>query len=290
MNIIEYSEGMTIKEPCFVANMPNEVYHAWPEGVSNSGLSLVARSPAHYAHRAAFKQTRHMEIGTAFHTALLEPDRYAKEYMIVEGINDRRKSEYKEAAKVYGPENTLTDNEGASVAVMLESVKSNPDAREVMEQDGYAELSAFARDPETGILLRSRFDWITTSGRCVDIKKTQDCREHSFQRSVHQYRYHCQDAMYSHVFELVAGHPIERYQFLAIEEQPPCANILWELDALAKRYGWMQYREALESYAAACKSGIWSGYQETSGLLALPEYVLMDMDEALESDMNYSEE
>lgn len=279
MNIIPYSELTEEKARagCFVEGMPNADYHAY-EGISNSGLSLVARSPSHYAYRSDFRQTRHMEIGTAFHTALLEPDRFAKEYMVVRGINDRRKSEYKEAAKVYGGEGTLTDNEGAAVEVMVESVRSNPDAQAVLSEPGHAELSAFVEDSETGILMRCRFDWITETARAVDVKKTQDCRQRPFQRAIHAYRYHCQEAMYSHIFEIITGEPLESYQFLAIEEHPPCANVMYTLDALAKAHGHKEYREALEAYAEAVESGEWPGYGVNSDLISLPEYVLLEID------------
>lgn len=279
MNIIPYSELTEEKERagCFVEGMPNEDYHAY-KGISNSGLSMVARSPAHYYHRGAFKQTRHMEIGTAFHTALLEPERFSREYMIVRGINDRRKSEYKEASKVYGGESTLTDSEGAAVEVMVESVRANPDANSVLSEPGHAELSAFVEDPKTGILIRCRFDWITETGRAVDVKKTQDCRQKPFQRAIHSYRYHCQEAMYSHIYEMITGEKLESYQFLAIEEQPPCANVMYTLDALAKAHGHKEYREALISYAEAVESGEWRGYGINSDLISLPEYVLMEID------------
>lgn len=279
MNVIPYSQltPELARAGCFVSGMPNADYHRY-DGISNSGLNLVARSPAHYAYRSSRKQTRHMEIGTAFHTALLEPERFAKEYMIVRGINDRRKSEYKEAAKVYGGEGTLTDSEGAAVEVMVEAVRSNPDAHAVLSESGHAELSAFVEDPETGILMRCRFDWITESGKAVDVKKTQDCRQRAFQRSIHAYRYHCQDAMYSHVYELITGEPLESYQFLAIEEQPPCANVLYTLDAIAKAHGHKEYRAALEAYAEAVDSGEWIGYGVDSDIISLPEYVLMEID------------
>lgn len=279
MNIIPYAPDLEIDENCFVTNMPIEAYHSWPNSISNSGLNQVARSLAHYKHRSSFKQTRPMEIGTAFHTALLEPERFKKEYMIVEQINDRRKSEYKEAAKVYGNDCTLTESEGNSVLTMLRSVMDNPDAMDVMDREGWAELSAFARDPETGILMRARFDWITSDGRALDVKKTQDARERSFQKSIHAYRYYCQDAMYSHVYELITGEPLEKYEFLAIEEQPPCANVVYELDVLAKKYGWDEYRAALTKYAEAVERDDWPAYPETRGLIGLPEYLIPDADD-----------
>lgn len=257
--------------PAIVLNMPNEAYHNH-DSVSNSGLSLVSRSPGHFAFRASWASTRAMDIGTAFHTALLEPMRYIAEYVTTEG-NDRRKVDYKEAAKVYGGDKTLTANEGTSVAVMSESIKANEAAQAELSKEGMAEVSFFAIDPETGIAMRCRFDWLSDDGVAVDLKKTQDCREHAFSKSLHLYRYHCQAAMYSHVYELVTGKPLTAFKFLAVEEQPPCANVLYDLDPLAQQYGHDAYRESLIEYSKASESGIWETYSG-SGVVTLPEWVL----------------
>lgn len=261
--------------PAIVSDMPNEIYHSH-DSISNSGLSLVARSPAHYYHAPRNTGSRAMEIGTAFHTALLEPDRFNAEYMTV-SVDDRRVAAYKDAAKIYGGEKTLTASEGASIAVMRESVRCNTAACEVMSRDGTAELSAFVIDPETGVLMRCRFDWLTTNGVCVDIKKTQDCRERAFSKSLHNYRYHVQAAMYSHIYELLFGEALQAFKILAIEEQPPCANVLYDIDPLALQYGHKLYREALLAYAEALRSGQWETYSGT-GVVTLPEFVLAALD------------
>ncbi|MAF06159.1 PD-(D/E)XK nuclease-like domain-containing protein [Herbaspirillum sp.] len=278
MHIINYSDltPELARRGVFVRNMPNAAYHQYP-GISNSGLSLVARSPAHYAYRSGFKSTRAMDIGTAFHTALLEPERYASEYMTIKGINDRRKYEYQQAKKIYGDHATLTDNEGASVDVMVESVRNNPDANAILSEPGHAELSAFAEDPETGVLLRCRYDWITDTQRVIDVKKTQDCRQRAFSRSVFAYRYYVQEAMYRHIFELIMGTQLDSYQFLAIEEHPPCANVLYTLDDMAKMKGHQEYREALLAYAEAEHKNEWPAYGLHSDICSLPDWVMMDM-------------
>ena len=262
--------------PALVSDMPNEVYHAHT-GISNSGLNLVARSPAHYYHAPKHTGSRAMEIGTAFHTALLEPDRYAAEYIVVDGVNDRRVSAYKEAMKIYGGDKTLTEVEGASVAVMRESVRANKAANEAMSQPGHAELSAFVTDPETGLLMKCRFDWLTDSGLIVDIKKTQDCREFAFSRSLHNYRYHVQAAMYSYVYSLIFGRTCEAFKILAIEEPPPCANVLYDIDPIALHHGARLFREAMTTYANAKLNDEWESYSGT-GVVTLPEYVLYEIE------------
>jgi exodeoxyribonuclease VIII len=262
--------------PALVAGMPNDIYHSHAGSISNSGLSLVARSPAHYYHAPRSTSSRAQEIGTAFHAALLEPTRFDEEYMVV-SVDDRRVTAYRDAAKVYGGDKTLTESEGSSVYVMRESVRANAAAWAIMTDEGMAEVSAFVIDPETGVLMRCRFDWLTTDGVCVDIKKTQDCREWAFSRSLHNYRYHVQAAMYSHIYELLFGHALQSFKILAIEEQPPCANVLYDIDPLAMQYGHKLYREALEAYAQALKSGEWGSYSGT-GVVTLPEFVLAALD------------
>lgn len=262
---------------CFVIGMPNEAYHAY-EGISNSGLNHVARSPAHYRYAPPYKSTRAMEIGTAFHTALLEPERYESEYMTVTGCNDRRLAEYKGAAKVYGNDKTLTESEGAGCVIMAEAIRANTAARELLEKEGYAEISAFIEDPETGVLMRCRYDWLTVDGYAMDLKKTQDAREHAFSRAMFNYRYHCQAAMYRHIYELITGKPLENYQFLAVEETPPCSNVLYDVDPIAVEIGHKQYRQSLLDYAVAKESGDWVTYSGV-GVVTLPEWVLMQNEE-----------
>lgn len=263
------------KTPAIVLDMPLWAYHNH-SSISNSGLSLVSRSPAHYAFASPWQSTRAQEIGTAFHTALLEPERFESEYMIV-SVNDRRVVEYKDAARIYTSERTLTANEGASVKVMLESIRANEAARLLFEKEGWPEVSFFVTDEETGCVMRCRFDWLTIDGIGVDLKKTQDCREFAFSKSLHNYRYHCQAAMYSDIYLQLTGKPLQSFKILAVEEQPPCANILYDIDPLALQYGHEQYREALREYAKASASGVWETYSG-EGVVTLPEFVLASLE------------
>lgn len=264
--------------PAIVSDMPIEAYHKH-ESISNSGLSLVARSPAHYAYATPWESTRAQQIGTAFHTALLEPERYKAEYFAAD-TNARRVVAYKDAAKIYGGDKTLTANESASVSVMIESIRSNKAANDLLNEEGHAELSFFVRDPDTGVAMRCRFDWLTHEGVAIDLKKTQDSREFAFSRSLHNYRYHCQAAMYSHIYQLVMGKPLESFKILAVEEQPPCANVLYDIDPLALQIGYAQYRESLLAYTEAATSGIWTTYTGT-GVVTLPEWALLDAEEEI---------
>ena len=167
-------------------DLSNEAYHA-SSAISKSGLDLIARSPAHYAYRSPSAPSRAMEMGTAIHTALLEPDRYATEYVTVD-CEDRRASAYKEAVKVHGSERVLTRAESDKIGGMSASVQGNPHAQSLLKHDFAAtEVSILTVDPETGVNVKCRFD-LLAGNKALDLKKTQDARPDAFAKSVANYR------------------------------------------------------------------------------------------------------
>lgn len=267
---------------CFVLDMPNEDYHNY-EGISKSGLDQVDISPAHYACAAPFKSTRAMEIGTAIHAAVLEPAMFDREYLILKHVTKRTQSEYKEAVKAKGTsELVLTGPESDNVAGMRLSVESLEEWNSVYVMNHYTELSAFVRCPITGVMLRARYDFITHTGIVVDLKKTQDARYEAFQKSVANYRYHVQDAFYSYVYELITGHPLQSFWFLAIEENAPNTSKRYKLDDEARAIGKRQFMANLESYAEADKTGNWASYDTSDELMSLPAWAIDEDDEGIE--------
>lgn len=215
-----------------VVGMSNADYHAYP-AYSKSGLDLISRSPAHYQYATARDSTRAMEIGTAIHCALLEPERFANEYMLLRDVTDRRASAYREAVKVYGSELVLSGPEADKVVAMQETALSRyPFLREPAD----TELSLFAKCPRTGLQLKARLDW-HQDGHIIDLKKTRDVRPDELAKSITNYRYHVQDAFYRYVFELVACEPAKSFRFLFIEEESPHALCLAPLDSLAREIG-----------------------------------------------------
>lgn len=283
MKVIEYTPGMTIEAGMLVTGMPNDIYHSWPGSISKSGLDLVLRSPAHYLYAARREPTRAMEIGTAIHTALLEPERFKNEYVLLKEVKDRRQPEYKAAVAVHGSERVLVSSEVDDVVGMAEAVYANPLASKWLKKDGMRELTVFANDPETGVLVRCRFDILTDDGHAVDLKKSIDARPDAFSRAVDNYAYHMQDAFYSDVFEWATGFPLESFRFLVIEPSLPHASMVYRLDETARREGRRMYREALDIYADCVFHGHWPSYQSTDDeVISLPAWRLNQIENEME--------
>lgn len=279
MKPIDYTG--TLDPGAYYTDVPNADYHAAP-GISKSGLDLIARSPAHYRYAPPHKASRNMEIGTAIHTALLEPERFAQEYMLLRDVTDRRVSAYKEAVKVYGSERTLTGPEADKVAGMQEAVYANPHARKLLESSGWRELSGAALDPETGAICRHRFDLLTADGIAVDIKKTQDARADAFQRAVYNYRYHVQAAFYADQYEWITGERLRGFLFLAVEEEMPHGVGIYWLDDGSLAIAREEYRRNLNRYAECRESGEWPAYDAEPSILTLPDWVLSRHEAELE--------
>lgn len=286
IDVVEYTEGMTIEPPCFVHRMPNEVYHSTPEGISSSGLKQMLRSPAHYKFQASSEPSRAMILGTAIHTALLEPDRFADEYVLLRDVKDRRASEYKQAVKVHGSENVLVSSEADNVAGMQETVLANPAMSERLQAEGWRELSLFVRDPETGVLIRVRYDLLSVSGIAVDVKKCQDARPEEFSKAIFNYGYDLQAALYSDAFEWATGKPLGAFEFAAIEEQMPHGHKLYLLDETAMQEGRRKYREALSLYAECERSNDWPNLScDGVEILGLPGWRVNQIENEIEQEI-----
>lgn len=261
---------------CLVIGMPNDAYHAYPAW-NKSSLDLIARSPAHYRYSAKREATRAMEIGSAVHAAILEPELFAQEYMLLQDVTDRRSSAYKEACKTYPADRVLTGTEAAQVAGIQASVRCD-----MLQHTGWAEISVFATCPETGLLIKCRFDYLTTDGRALDLKTTQDARAAEFAKSVFNYRYHVQDAFYRHVFSAATGTELQSFTFLAVEKEPPFYHAEYELDTEAQEIGRFYALRDLRTAAACEQSGEWPAPVTSSRLLSLPGWAVSEYETMLE--------
>jgi|SRR5690554_2465064 len=262
---------------CFVIGMPNEAYHAY-EGISKSGLDLIERSPAHYAHREQSVPTRAMILGSAIHCAIFEPETFDQQYLLLRDVTDRRSSAYKEAVKARSEDSVLTGKEADQVKGMQDAIQLNSEAVALLEHAGWCELSAFVECPVTGVLLRVRFDKLNSNGVAVDLKSTQDIRYNQFQRSIANYRYHVQDALYSRVYELITGEPLQSFKFLCVESASPHASKIYTLDDEAKLVGARIAMRNLQTYADCVRSGNWPYPDGTEELMSLPAWALEDED------------
>jgi len=251
-------------KPGIYKDLPNNDYHAAP-GVSKSGLDLVAKCPAMYKRRyidgIASDPTPAMILGSAVHTATLEPDKFDAEYACAPEINRRTKAgkaEWEQFQADNEGKTVLSATDHATAMAMAEAVKKHPVAGNILA-NGEAEASIFHRDERTAELVKVRPDWMIED--ClVDLKTTQDGSKDAFARACANFRYHVQAAMYNDVVTAQTGRIINNFIFIVVERNEPYNVSVYVADNDMISLGRELYRSDLATYAECKHSGNWPGY------------------------------
>lgn len=167
--------------------MTSEEYHANITHDSNSSLSLFNESPATYnAIRVAKTMkapatTRSQRFGHLLHTAILEPEKIDKLRLM------------------------MTKDEYEQVRWSAANVWKNPRAVENLKRCSAFEHTLFWTT-KYGHNLKVRFDGVQEIESCfLDIKSHKWRNESDFWRSVKEYGYHRQAAIYSAGFKAAYG-------------------------------------------------------------------------------------
>lgn len=238
----------------------NEEYHAMP-GISSSGMQSILRSPAHF--KANKIETSSMAIGTAFHTAILEPEEFKKQYA-VNAFNGTTKAGKERKAEIIAAGQTcLKQDDYDNVVRMQEAALSNDLVCRLIGGNVDIELSGFYHDKEYKVDTRIRPDIINHDKHCVaDLKKVQDARPRAFAQSCTKYGYDIQAAHYLFTTSNIECEKWEDFYFICVEEQPPHGVMVYKASVHMIIEGLHKRRDALARYAWCIDSGMWPNYTQ----------------------------
>ncbi|QHC08928.1 exodeoxyribonuclease VIII [Aeromonas veronii] len=213
-----------------VLGLSNEEYHSGP-GISKSQLDDIAESPATYIWRKSApvdeEKLKALDMGTALHCLLLEPEEFKDRFIIAPKFNRQTKLGKAEEAEFLANcaelgKTILSFEDDRKLQLMRESVFAHPDARWLLEQDGLCEGSLYWTDRETEELCRCRPDKkLNNFPILADVKKVDDMGR--FERHVEEFRYHVQDAMYSDGFREIYDE-IPEFIFIAVSSSIECGR------------------------------------------------------------------
>lgn len=260
-------------EPGIYYGISNENYHAGP-GVSKSQLDDIADTPALYLWRknapVDTTKTKTLDLGTAFHCRVLEPEEFSNRFIVAPEFN-RRTNAGKEEEKAFLMEcastgkTVITAEEGRKIELMYQSVMALPLGQWLVESAGHAESSIYWEDPETGILCRCRPDKIIPEFHWImDVKTTADIQR--FKMAYYDYRYHVQDAFYSDGYEAQFGVQ-PTFVFLVASTTVECGRYPVEIFMMgeeAKLAGQQEYHRNLRTLADCLNTDEWSAIKTLS--------------------------
>ncbi|CAM7085790.1 TPA: exodeoxyribonuclease VIII [Shigella flexneri] len=260
-------------EPGIYYGISNENYHAGP-GVSKSQLDDIADTPALYLWRknapVDTTKTKTLDLGTAFHCRVLEPEEFSNRFIVAPEFN-RRTNAGKEEEKAFLMEcastgkTVITAEEGRKIELMYQSVMALPLGQWLVESAGHAESSIYWEDPETGILCRCRPDKIIPEFHWImDVKTTADIQR--FKTAYYDYRYHVQDAFYSDGYEAQFGVQ-PTFVFLVASTTIECGRYPVEIFMMgeeAKQVGQLEYHRNLRTLADCLNTDEWPAIKTLS--------------------------
>lgn len=277
-----------------LTNLPREEYENI-QAVNYSVLKYFDKSAAHAKEEMLHPKepTKAMEIGNAIHLAILEPERFKSEYILAPQI-DRRTKEGKADWARFEAENPgksyLKPDEWQNCLDIIQAIKENAVASEILYGKGANEISVVWKDAETGLVCKGRLDRFTQYlgwSVVIDIKTTASAVEAVFASQVARMNYHLQAAFYLDGLNTVSQSEAERrYLILAIEKERPFGMRLFELDNEAIEEGRYKYRSFLKMYKQCIETNVWPGYPAEIKSLSLPKWATGKIYE-MESEENY---
>lgn len=244
--------------------LSNEAYHAL-KAVSPSQIKVLARSPLHYfdqflaEDREKKEPTPAMQVGTALHTAVLEPELWDQTIAVPKHAFDRRTKAGKELAAEFEAESAgkivLTPDDADRVRRMADAVHKHPASKFLLELPGRREPSYTWKDPATGLECKTRPDWHSEDRRLVvDVKTTRDASREEFAKSIANFDYHVQAAWNQAALEA------EQFLSLAIESERPYAVAVYPASGALIAAGQRRIEQAMTLLAECWKTGRWPGY------------------------------
>ena len=284
------------------ADIPAEEYHAI-DRCSNSRLSLLEQSPAHAKEAIdnPTPSTKSQRIGTAAHTAVLEPhlmdESLAVATQCAGTTNSGKQCSYSgkvrrngswycgthdpgedEAGEAYDGL-VVSEDDYEDIARMRDAVHAHPVAAELLEE-GRPELTALFDhadvDKETGevrseLACKARIDTYHPDGVIVDLKTTRDASKDAFRKSLWNYGYFRQLAFYRYALHQLVQ-DVDLALIVAAEKKPPYGVAVYELSETTLKAGMRQLEDLLATYAECVRTDEWPCYPEEVQGLELPHW------------------
>lgn len=255
----------------FHSGIPAADYHAGklheqPALSSSIAAILLRESPrkAWYSHprlNQSFKEEHDdkFDLGTAAHAVLLEGDESKLVVVEADDWRTNKAKETREIARAAG-KTALLAKQKTLVSAMVAAAQTFLMESEIAQDWKNAESEVTALAEDQGVILKARFDRITTDRKVIcDYKTTTDAAPEVFSRQLVRMGYHWQDAFYRRVASLLgAKSPV--FVFLAQSIEPPYECSLHGCDSALQEIADSDIGRAFDKWRICITTNKWPSY------------------------------
>lgn len=266
------------------SRMPRDEYDAIKR-LNISALKNIKRSPLHYRFEADAPrdetQSAAMVLGVATHVAVLEPERYAKDFCVWNRVSDAgnlcpRKGQYWDTFVAEAGRRTILMPEQHKLAnEIAKAVRFNEAANKYLASGDPEVTLEWHLAPELGRRpAKSRIDWLTKVDGIpylVGLKTTRDCRHFQFSKQAANLGYHMSWAFYHDAFVSLRDE-VPRLIEIVVESEPPHDVAVYRIPNDIILQGREEYWECAKILAECEASGVWPGCVPVEEDLTLPSW------------------
>jgi hypothetical protein len=268
-------------KPGLFPGVPFADYLKWPipsQSTLKHGRESMAHLKAAMDGERFIEPTDDMILGTALHTAYLEPSE-AEERISVWAGGRRYGKEWTLFREANKDKIIITESQEYQLAGMVESLRRCKIVRNLID-DVEVELGVvgyFQSYPlASGWLMKARCDVLSTDA-IIDLKKVRTADPRKFTYAAIEYGYHIQAAVYRKLFDR------DRFILVCVEDQPPYDVVPYELSPAFVRAGETEAARIIERAQECERTGIWPGRSGGEVCqLEPPEWLLGDALDLLE--------
>jgi exodeoxyribonuclease VIII len=247
------------------------------EAVNWSSLKDMAVSPRMFRHRTKHprRDTEALAFGRLFHTALLEPERFAATYVVEPDFGDCRFKENKARRDGWRADHAhrelMSEHDAYTVRAMVAAVREHRVASGLLSE-GTAEETITWTDPRTGLACKGRIDWLRRRF-VTDIKTTRRETMGAFKRDIRELLYYSQVGWYTD--GAVAAGRLEDPEpplILGVQDVEPWDVMVVRVGGEDLDAGRAVWRMLLDRFAACVASDWWPGVAPEIVDLRLPNF------------------
>ena len=277
-------------------DVPEEQYHADRASLSVSGAKLLLPPSCPAKFRWAMDNERkpkkewdfghvahHLVLGKGTEFVVLDP---AVHGLKADGCIAEKPSataKWKAAAaeaRKQGRTPISLDDLTRAQAMALK-VLAHPTACH-MFAEGRAEVALYHTDPETGVQLRGRLDWLEPNGDIADYKTSTTANPAELIRKFWTLSYFMQAAWYRDLAVALEIAENPGFRFVVQEKEPPFVVTVVEYDDQAIAEGRRLNRQAVRLYADCLERGQWPGYSDDVVPISLPGWIARQVEAAVD--------
>lgn len=265
----------------FVKGVPSDIYHAKVAGVySNSAGKEFARSPMHYQWYLTAPPkppTPELEFGTCFHVKVLEPEDFDRRYIVAPVFGDCRNKDNKAARdrwlEANVGRNAIAAEDLERVNRMADAVRRHPVACQILDGSPDPELTGYWTDPLSGLQCKMRADAFVPAAKVIgDIKTTIDASDDGFAKSIVNFRYAYQAALYTcGAAEILQDESVD-FVWIAVEKTEPYAVSTFTLSREDRLRTIDNLRTEMLRFKKCVEMDEWPGYGLAIREIILPRW------------------